>query len=65
MSDSRFVYAPIIDATPEAESSALTNVYKFILDCRAQKEGASPGAPDNTTNVRHTEGVSHVDQRPY
>jgi hypothetical protein len=28
------------DATPEAEISALANVYRFVLDRRAKKEAA-------------------------
>lgn len=33
------------DATPEAERSALANVYRFILDCHKKKEAASADRP--------------------
>jgi hypothetical protein len=32
-------YTPRSDATPEAEISALANVYRFVLDCHAKKRG--------------------------
>lgn len=31
-------YAARPDATPETETSALSAVYRFILDCHAKKE---------------------------
>jgi hypothetical protein len=31
------VYAPRPDATPKAELDALANVYRFILDCKAER----------------------------
>ena len=46
MSSSRITYAPRPDATPEAELEALASVYRFILDRKAKKKGARPGAPD-------------------
>ena len=33
-------YAARPDAIPQAEISALANIYKFVLDCRAKKEAA-------------------------
>jgi hypothetical protein len=38
--DSTTSYAPRSDATPDTELSTLANVYKFVLDCRANKEAA-------------------------
>jgi hypothetical protein len=29
------------DTTPESSISALANVYRFVLDCHAQKEAAT------------------------
>jgi hypothetical protein len=29
------------DTTPESSTSALANVYRFVLDCHAQKEAAT------------------------
>jgi hypothetical protein len=34
------IYVPRPDATPEAEISALGNVYRFILSCREKNEAA-------------------------
>ena len=39
-------YAPRPDATPEAETYALANIYRFVLDCRAKKAAA----PDRRTD---------------
>ena len=47
MSEPRIVYTPRPDATPVAEPSALAAVYKFVLDCRAQKKGGPATAPDS------------------
>ena len=46
MSSSRITYAPRTDTTPEAEISALANVYKFVLDCR-KKKAAPESRPDD------------------
>jgi len=40
-------YALRPDATPEAETNALANVYRFILDCRTKKEAATESRPDD------------------
>jgi hypothetical protein len=39
MSSPRITYTSRPDATPEAESNVLANVYRFILDCHAKKKG--------------------------
>jgi hypothetical protein len=44
---SHISYTPHFDTTPEAELSALTNVYRFILDCHAKKEAAPDSRPDD------------------
>jgi hypothetical protein len=36
------VYEARSDTTPEAESNALANVYRFILDCHAKKMAVDP-----------------------
>ena len=48
MADSKVVYLPRADATPESELSALVAAYRFIIfDCRHETEkGAQHGAPD-------------------
>ena len=54
-------YAHRPDATPEAESSALTNVYRFVLDCHAKKGAAtSPvSRPDDGTKVKEDSANEH------
>jgi hypothetical protein len=65
----RFTYTSRPDATTEAELSVLAAVYRFILDCHAKKMAAEPAPKPDSCNdaavVRHTEGVSHVEQRPH
>ncbi len=47
MSETRIVYSPRSGTTSEAEISALSNVYRFILDCHATKKATRPGGPDD------------------
>jgi len=46
--ESKIIYTPRADATPERERSALVAAYRFIIfDCRhVNEKGAQPGAPD-------------------
>jgi hypothetical protein len=44
MAQSKVVYTPRADATPESERSALVAAYRLILDCHTRKKGARPGA---------------------
>jgi hypothetical protein len=48
MTESKVVYRPRADATPEGEVSALVDAYRFIIfDCRHETEkGAQRGALD-------------------
>jgi hypothetical protein len=48
MADSKIIYTPRADATPEREVSALVAAYRFIIfNCRHETEnGAQRGAPD-------------------
>ena len=47
MTDSKVIYTPRGDATPESELSALVAAYRFLmLDLYASEKGAQPGAPD-------------------
>lgn len=47
MSSSRITYFSRLDATPDAELSALATAYRFILDCNAKKEAASRQSRQN------------------
>jgi hypothetical protein len=54
MSSPRIAYSPRPDATPEAELSALTNVYRYILDCHAKKKAAPrQSRPDDAKGSKH------------
>jgi hypothetical protein len=64
MGDSRIIYIPRPDATPEAELDALAAAYRCILDCHAKKKAAESDSCNDAAIVRNTEGVSHVEQRP-
>jgi hypothetical protein len=52
-------YAQRPETTPEAELSALANVYKFVLDRRARKEATHPGSPDDGTKVKEDSADEH------
>jgi len=54
MSSPRIAYTQRPEATPEAEISALANVSRFILDCRAKKEGGpAQSRPDDAKGSKH------------
>ena len=45
MAESKVVYRPRADATPESELSALVAAYRFVIfDCHVIEKGARPGA---------------------
>jgi hypothetical protein len=48
MNSPRITYVPRPDANPQAELDALRNIYRFILDCKAKKEGGPTTAPNDT-----------------
>ena len=56
-------YARHPDATPEGETTALANVYAFILDCHAKKKGTGPGAPDDGTKVKEVSADAPIIRR--
>jgi hypothetical protein len=60
MNSAQVRYSHRPEATAEAEVSALTNVYRFILDCHAKKMAAelAPGSDgsNDTAMVRNMEG---------
>jgi hypothetical protein len=65
MSDApHIIYTQRADTTAETELNALAAVYRFILDCHAKKVAAEHDSCNDAAVVRHTEGVSHVEQRP-
>jgi hypothetical protein len=62
MSSVRISYTAHPATTPEAETYALANIYRFVLDCR-EKKAAAPTAA-RIASVRNTEEVNHVERRP-
>ncbi len=40
MSETRIVYSPRSDTTPDSEIAVLANVYKLVLDCCHAKKNA-------------------------
>ena len=67
MSESRIVYTPHPDATPETEASALATAYRFLLDRRTKGNAASvtnTNGDDATKGFRISEkekGGRHVE----
>ncbi len=51
MSSPRITYDLRPDAAPEAETTTLANVYRFVLDCHARKEATRPGSPDAAKEI--------------
>ena len=53
--ESKIIYTPRADATPERELSALLVAYRFIIfDCRHETEkGAQPGARDDAERLNN------------
>ena len=57
MSDApRIEYRLRADTIPEAERSALTPVYRFILDCHKKKEAAPESRPDAGKEINERSG---------
>jgi hypothetical protein len=59
MTEPRIAYTGRPDIRPEAESSALANVYKFVLDCHAKKEAAPVSRPDDAKGSKHDSRLCH------
>ncbi len=57
MSNPQIAYAPRAGATPETEISALANVYRFVLDCRAKKKAVPDRRPDDAER-RSSDGAT-------
>ena len=52
MSEPCIVYTQRSDVAPEAETSALAAVYRFIIDCRTKVEAAPESRPDDGTKIK-------------
>jgi len=53
MSGSVVTYARRPEATPEAEVSALANVFRYVLDSHANKEAAPESRPDAAKEIKN------------
>jgi hypothetical protein len=59
-------YRPRPGATPAAELSALSAVYKFVLETKkAAKPAPEPDSRIDAAIVRSTKEVRHVEQGPH
>ena len=62
MNSTRISYTQRSDATSEDEVAALRNIYRFIIDCHAEKEATRPGSPEDmkgrSQNGFHTSDYS-------
>jgi hypothetical protein len=63
MDNPRITRTSRADATPEAESNVLANVYRLVLDCHTKQMVAEPDSCNDAAIVSDTKGVSHVEQR--
>jgi hypothetical protein len=59
MSSPRITYTSRPDATPEAELNVLANVYRFILDCNANKKAAPASGPDDAKESNGSVAKKH------
>ncbi len=59
MDNPSIAYAPHPDTKPEAQVSALANIFRFVLDCHAKKEATRPGSPDDGTEVKEDSAYEH------
>jgi hypothetical protein len=58
-SEVEITYTSRLDVTSEGELNALAAVYRFILDCRREKKGTRPGAPDDAEG-RSNAGATQI-----
>ena len=59
MSSPRITYTAHSDTNVESELSALANVYRFVLDCRAKQEAAPESRPDDARKDQDAGTYSH------
>ncbi len=64
MNNSHIIYRSRPESTPGTELTAIANVYRFVLDCRAKKEPAPESRPDDGTKVKEDSANEHRSTRP-
>jgi hypothetical protein len=54
-------YAPRLDATPEAEISALSDCYRFVIESHKKKRGRllDKSGPDDGTKIKEDSANDH------
>ncbi len=60
----RITYAQRPEAPPEDEGMILADIYQYILNCRAKKEAASPGGPDDGTRIKEDSADASIPKTP-
>ncbi len=61
MGEPAVTYSPRPDTTQEGELNALAAVYRFILDCRARKEGGPAlTAPNDAKESKHVRAKTRL-----
>ncbi len=60
MAQSKVVYTPRADATPESERSALVAAYRLIRDYYTRKKCARSGAPDDAEGLKNDRTDSKI-----
>ena len=63
MNSARMTYFQRPEATPEAEVSALANVYRFVLDRYTKKEATRPGSPEDAKGSKHDRARDIIPKR--
>jgi hypothetical protein len=63
MRSTRISYTTRLDTSQEAEATALSAVYKFVLDCHAKKEAAPESRPDDADRSL-SDGARYIIQEP-
>jgi hypothetical protein len=52
MNSTHISYSQRSGTTAESEVAALSNVFKFVLDCHAKKEAVPENRPDDGTKTK-------------
>jgi hypothetical protein len=69
MDSPRMVRSPLSSFSLEQTRDARARAWAFVFECWQEKqtvaEPTQPDDRDDTSSVRNTEGVSHVDQRTH
>ena len=53
-------YTPRADASPAVELSALSAVFRYVLDCHTKKEATRPGSPDDAMKVSRNDRAKDI-----